>query len=49
LKDIIGKQVENTFAQITARFPKKIHAVTAEGFILKIVLFLLSFTFEKLV
>lgn len=49
LKDVIRKQVENTFAQITARFPKKIHAVTAEGFILKIVLFLLSFTFEKLV
>lgn len=35
LKDVIRKQVENTFAQITARFPKKIHAVTAEGFILK--------------
>lgn len=49
LKDVIRKQVENTFAQITARFPKKIHATTAEGFILKIVLFLLSFTFEKLI
>jgi Transposase DDE domain len=49
LKDVIRKQVENTFAQITARFPKKIHATTAGGFILKIVLFLLSFTFEKLI
>ena len=33
------KSIETCFSQLTARFPKKIHAVTAEGFILKIVLF----------
>ena len=34
------KSIETCFSQLTARFPKKIHAVTAEGFILKIVLFI---------
>lgn len=41
------KQIENTFAQITARFPKKIHAVTAEGFLLKILCFIIAFILEK--
>ena len=34
------KSIETCFSQLTARFPKKIHAVTAEGFLLKIVLFI---------
>jgi len=30
------KRIENTFADITAKFPRTIHAVTAAGFLLKI-------------
>jgi len=48
LKKQIRQKIEQTFSQITARFPKHIHAVTAKGFILKIVLFLLVHNFDKL-
>ena len=48
LKKQIRQKIEQTFSQITARFPKHIHAVTAQGFILKIVLFLLVHNFDKL-
>lgn len=34
-----GKSVETTFRQLTARFPKHLHAVTAVGFVLKVALF----------
>ncbi|GAA3993715.1 IS982 family transposase [Hymenobacter antarcticus] len=34
------KSIETCFSQLTARFPKQIHAVTAQGFFLKIVLFI---------
>lgn len=34
------KGIETAFSQLTARFPKQIHAVTAEGFALKIALFI---------
>ena len=34
------KGIETTFSLLTARFPKQIHAVTAEGFALKIALFI---------
>ena len=30
------KRIETTFASINALFPKKIHAVTPEGFLLKV-------------
>lgn len=33
------KGIETTFSQLTARFPKQIHAVIAAGFALKIALF----------
>lgn len=32
------KSIETCFSQLTARFPKQIHAVTAAGFALKITL-----------
>ena len=37
------KSIETCFDQLAARFPKQIHAVTATGFVLKLVLFI-SFT-----
>jgi hypothetical protein len=33
---------------ITQRFPKSIHAVTAAGFELKVVLFVLAFSIDRL-
>ena len=41
------KPIENTFAQITAKFPKKVHAVTAKGFLLKILIFIIMFCLDK--
>jgi hypothetical protein len=43
------KQIEVSFSQITAQFPRKIHAVSLAGFLLKVLLFILAFLFEKLV
>jgi hypothetical protein len=36
------KGIETCFSQLTARFPKQIHAVTAAGFALKIALFIFA-------
>ncbi len=41
------KTIENTFANITAKFPKKIHAVTAKGFLLKILIFIIMYCLDK--
>ena len=41
------KGIETTFSQLTARFPKQIHAVTAEGFALKIALFIFVHTLHQ--
>lgn len=48
LKKHIRQEIERVFSQVKLRFPKKIHAVTEQGFILKIVLFLLAYTFEQI-
>lgn len=42
------KRIETSFSQISALFPKKIHAVTAPGFELKIVCFVLAFAIQIL-
>lgn len=42
----LRQRIEQAFSQITMRFPKKIHAVTEAGFLIKIVLFLLAYTLE---
>ena len=41
------KSIETTFSQLTARFPKQIHAVTAAGFALKIALFLFAHVLDQ--
>lgn len=41
------KRVETTFSQLTARFPKHIHAVTAAGFVLKLALFIFVHTLDQ--
>jgi hypothetical protein len=40
--------IETAFSQITNLFPKHIHAVTAEGFVLKVVCFLLAYSLHCL-
>jgi hypothetical protein len=47
LKQHCRKKIETVFSTITARFPKSIHAVTAKGFLLKILLFLFAYACEK--
>lgn len=39
------RRIETAFSQITNFFPKKIHAVTPKGFLLKIISFVISFSF----
>jgi hypothetical protein len=41
------KRIETTFSQISVMFPKRIHAITAEGFMIKIILFIFVFTFNE--
>ena len=48
LRELQRKYIETVGSLITHRFPKTIHAVTAAGFELKIVLFLLAYSFDYL-
>ena len=41
------KTIENTFADIIAKFPRKIHAVTAKGFLLKILCFIIMYILDR--
>lgn len=47
LKKHYRKQIETTFSQINAWFPRKIHAVTPQGFLIKIFAFIFAFTLEQ--
>jgi hypothetical protein len=42
------KRVETTFSEISTLLPKKIHAVTSYGFVLKVIMFLFSYTLNKM-
>lgn len=48
LRSLARKYIETAGSQITRRFPKSIHAVTAAGFELKLVLFLLAYSIDCL-
>ncbi len=48
LKHFMRKQIETEFSQIKAKMLRSIHAVTKEGFLLKVALFVIAFAFEKL-
>lgn len=41
------KTIENTFSEITYKFPKKIHAVTAAGFLLKLLISIITLILHK--
>jgi cytolysin (calcineurin-like family phosphatase) len=49
IKKMMRKRIETTFSEILAMFPKKVHAVTPQGFILKIVLFICAYTFNRII
>ena len=44
----IRQKIETAFSLVTQRFPRHIHAVTAEGFVLKVTCFLLAYSFQCL-
>jgi hypothetical protein len=41
------KRIETVFSQITAMFPEHIHAVTLDGFLLKVSMFVIAFALDK--
>ena len=49
LKEQMRKGIETTFSTLKGLFLRKIHAVTFKGFLLKILMFIIGFTFNKLV
>jgi hypothetical protein len=46
-KQLMRKRIESVFSQITALFPRHIHAVSFRGFLLKVTLFIIAFALEK--
>jgi len=46
-KQCIRHQIETVFSQITRHFPRSIHAVTFEGFLLKVSAFVFAFTLQQ--
>jgi Transposase DDE domain len=49
LKDTMRKGVETVISELKSRMLRNIHAVTQEGFMLKVNLFVIAFAFEKAV
>ena len=47
IKQTTRHYIETVFSQISLRFPKFIHAVTFEGFLLKVSSFIWSYTLER--
>ena len=47
IKQHIRHPIETLFSQITQPFPKFIHAVTMDGFLMKVTAFILVFTLES--
>ena len=41
------KGIETAFSTLTDRFPKRIHAVTPQGFVLKLVLFIFAYALDR--
>jgi Transposase DDE domain len=49
LKEQMRKGIETTFSMLKGLFLRKIHAVTFKGFLLKIIMFIVAYTFNKLI
>lgn len=48
LKEYMRKAIETDFSQIKAKMLRNIHAVTKQGFLLKVALFVIAFAFNKI-
>lgn len=48
IKETMRKRIETVFSGLKALFLRKIHAVTFKGFLLKLVVFIVGYTFNKL-
>jgi len=48
LQGVLRKRIETTFSQLVSLFPRTIHAVTREGFLLKLIVFVVSFSLKQL-
>lgn len=48
LQSVLRKRIETTFSQLVSLFPRKIHAVTKDGFLLKLIVFVVSFSLKQL-
>jgi hypothetical protein len=46
-KQLMRKRIETVFSQIVSLFPKHIHAVTLDGFLLKVSMFVIAFALDK--
>jgi hypothetical protein len=46
-KQWLRRRIETVFGEISKLFPKKIHATTLSGFVLKISLFLFAYQVDK--
>lgn len=49
IKKIMRKRIETSFSEILSYFPRKVHAVTPQGFMLKMVLFICAYTFNRII
>ncbi|MBD0376242.1 MAG: IS982 family transposase [Flavisolibacter sp.] len=48
LKQHMRKQIETDFSQLKAKMLRSLHAVTKDGFLLKVALFVIAFAFDKI-
>lgn len=48
LQSVLRKRIETTFSQLVNLFPRKIHAITRNGFLLKLICFVVSFSMKQL-
>ncbi|HYC29566.1 MAG TPA: IS982 family transposase, partial [Chitinophagaceae bacterium] len=48
IKQAMRKEIETTFSALKAKMLRTIHAVTEQGFLLKIALFVIAFGFEQI-
>jgi hypothetical protein len=48
IKQYMRKGIETTFSELKAKMLRSIHAVTQQGFLLKVTLFVIAFSFEKI-
>ena len=44
---MMRKRIETVFSEITRLFPKRIHAVTLKGFLMKVSFFIIAFTLDR--